>query len=79
MKGDRSATTLPVSNPSRRGLSVVEAVVAGILIILLIVLALPAVERARGSAVGNHTRDNLRRIGIGMYAYHQTHNAFPSK
>lgn len=70
---------MPDSNRNRRGLSAIEAVVVGILILLLVVLALPAVERARGTAAGNHTRDNLRRIGIGMYAYHQTHNAFPSK
>lgn len=62
---------------NRKGLSEIETVVAILLALLLAVLVLPAVERARGSAVGNQTRDHLRRVGIGMYAYHATHNSFP--
>lgn len=68
---------MQVSNRTRRGLSVIESVVAGALIVLLAVLVLPAVERARGSAVSNRTRDNLRQVGMGMYAYHAAQNSFP--
>ncbi|HEY3966775.1 MAG TPA: DUF1559 domain-containing protein [Planctomycetaceae bacterium] len=66
-----------VSNRNRRGLSVIESVVAAALIVLLAVLVLPAVERARGSAVRNRTQDNMRQIGLGMYAYHAAQNSFP--
>ncbi len=66
-----------VSNRTRRGLSVIESVVAGALIVLLAVLVLPAVERARGSAVRNQTQNNLRKVGMGMYAYHAAQNSFP--
>lgn len=65
------------SNNSRRGISVVESIVALVLLILLAVLVLPAVERARGSAVRNQTYDHLRRVGIGMHAYHDVKNSFP--
>jgi hypothetical protein len=68
---------MQTANRTRRGLSVIESVVAGVLMILLALLVLPAVERARGSAVGNQTRDNLRRVGIGMHAYHTAQNSFP--
>ena len=77
-----------VSNALRRGLSILEAVagrfsivetvVACALIVLLAMLVLPAIERARGSAIANHSKDNLRRIGIGMHTYHATHNSFPA-
>jgi hypothetical protein len=66
------------SNPTRRGLSVIEAVVACALLVLLAVLVLPAVERARGSAMGNHTKNTMRRVGIGISSYHATYNAFPA-
>ncbi|MBI3866186.1 MAG: DUF1559 domain-containing protein [Planctomycetia bacterium] len=63
--------------PARRGLSVIEAVVAIMVLALLAVIALPALERTRGAALGNQSRDNLRRIGIGMHAYHTEHKSFP--
>jgi hypothetical protein len=67
-----------VWNPTRRGLSVIEALVGCALIVLLAMFVLPAVEWARGSAVENYNRNNLRRIGLGMHAYHDTHNSFPA-
>ena len=62
---------------SRRGFTLIEALVAIGIVSILLALLLPAVQMARESARGLQCRANLRQIGIAMHGYHAIHEMFP--
>jgi prepilin-type processing-associated H-X9-DG protein len=76
----RSRVRLPNgSRPrNRRGLSAVEMVIAALVLVLLTAIATPLLLSARESARRSQCGDNLRRLGIALHSYHDTHATFPA-
>ena len=60
-----------------RGMTLVEMLVVVAIIGLLLALAVPALIRARAAARAAACANNLRQLGIGLHAYHQTHRTLP--
>ena len=62
---------------ARRGLTIVEVLIVGALVVTLVGLLIPAVLRIRAAAERSHCSDNLRRLGMALHAYHDGYNSFP--
>lgn len=61
----------------RSGFTLVESLVAIGIIGVLLGLTLPAVQRARESALRAGCLNNLRQIGIALHHFHAIHRQFP--
>ncbi len=68
----------PLSRPVRRGFSLIEMVVVVGIIGILLSLMLPAVQRARESAIRTQCANNLRQVGLALTQFHDTYRLFPS-
>ncbi|MEM8670095.1 MAG: DUF1559 domain-containing protein [Planctomycetota bacterium] len=62
---------------SRKGLTVVELLVAFAIVGTLVAMLLPAVSAAREAARQMRCSNHLRQIGIGLHTYHNAHSTFP--
>jgi hypothetical protein len=62
----------------RRGLTVTEIVVVVLVTILIGVVALIGIDRARSSALNNQSKANFRRVGVGLSVYYDTFQSFPA-
>jgi prepilin-type N-terminal cleavage/methylation domain-containing protein len=63
---------------SRPGFTLIELLVVIALIGVLLLLILPAVQQARGTARRMSCQSNLRQMGIALHAYESTHACFPN-
>lgn len=61
----------------RSAFTVVEVLVVIALFALLMALALPAVQAARGAARRTQCISNLHQIGVALHAYHERHKVLP--
>jgi prepilin-type N-terminal cleavage/methylation domain-containing protein/prepilin-type processing-associated H-X9-DG protein len=61
----------------RRGLSLLELLVAVAILAVLVGLTAAAVQRVRGSAAKAACQNHLRQIGLGLTNHHATHGRFP--
>lgn len=57
---------------SRRGLTLVEAIVILAIVGILVAIIIPAVVQSRESARQVECRNNLKQIGIALHNYHET-------
>lgn len=70
-------TAYSFAGHSRRGMSLVELMVAIAIVGGLIGLLLPAVQQSREAARRAHCLNNLRQIGVGLHLYHEVYTSFP--
>jgi prepilin-type N-terminal cleavage/methylation domain-containing protein len=61
----------------RRGFTLIELLVVIAIIAILIALLVPAVQKVRAAAAATQCRNNMKQLGIGMHAYHDSMKQFP--
>ena len=65
------------SSLARSAFTLVELLVTIAIIGALVALLLPGIQSARESGRRAQCANNLRNIGLGLLAYHNSHNSFP--
>lgn len=66
------------SKPSRRGFTMIEAVVVTAILAVLIALIMPAVQQARTASRKLQCRNNLRNVALGLVAETESRKHFPA-
>jgi prepilin-type processing-associated H-X9-DG protein len=61
----------------RRGISLIDVVIASLVVSLIVLLALPALEMAREKARRWQCTANLGRLGTALQSYHDAHGSLP--
>jgi prepilin-type N-terminal cleavage/methylation domain-containing protein len=65
-------------SPPRRGLTLIEVLVVVAIVVVLVGMLLPAVQKARAAACNVQCKQNLHQIGQAMYGVHADSGGFPS-
>lgn len=68
-----------LSMPSRQrpGFTIIELLVAIMMIAILLTLLLPAIQQGRVSARTLQCKNNMRQIGLALQSYHTDYNVLP--
>src|SRR5215831_16787818 len=68
----------PIRTSQRRGITIIEVLVATAIIGMLTALLLPAVQAAREAARRTQCTNNLRQLGLAAQNFHDTYRKLPS-
>lgn len=63
---------------TRRGLTLVEVLVALTIVAVIAGILIPAIQQAREAARRNQCKNNLKQFGLALHNYQSTHSMFPS-
>lgn len=66
-----------IEGMTRRGITVLELLVAVSIIGLLMALLIPAVQNSREAARRTQCQSHLRQLGVAMHGFHEQHGRFP--
>lgn len=61
----------------RSGLTLVEVLIVGVVVVLAVGLLVPIIMRLRAASDRNQCSDNMRRLGLALHAYHDGYACFP--
>jgi prepilin-type N-terminal cleavage/methylation domain-containing protein/prepilin-type processing-associated H-X9-DG protein len=61
----------------QRGITLIECLVAIVLVAILIAILVPAVQLARAAARRTQCKNNLKQIGVALQLYHDAFQCFP--
>ena len=59
------------------GFTMLELLVAIVILAIIIALLLPAIQAAREAARRSQCHNNLRQLGLALHNYHEAHKVFP--
>ncbi len=62
-----------------RGVTLMELIVGILVLVVVLTLLLPYIDKIRGQARDRSAVNNLRRNGEGIRVYHDVHQSFPTQ
>jgi type II secretory pathway pseudopilin PulG len=65
------------THTTRRGFTLIELIIIAAMLLFLLALLLPMIQKVRDSAARSQDSNNLKQIGIAVHSYHDDWKRFP--